>query len=268
MTRNPAHRSNNARPRPQLSIPTLGTTLRLIRDDLGLSRFTARDRHGISASYLFEIETDRYVPKLETLETIIDGYKVDSLLGRHLRELRAPAEDLAPTDKLRHCVTGNVDWISHLDDLERRGVFAAYVDPMWNILACNNLFRSALPSIEKTDSIPTWIFSPVAQKVFVDWNREAAHSVAYNKAILGIYRNSQQARDLIRQLGPNKECRRLWAASLAVNYGRDTDDLLHHRDITTGELRSYRISIAPQTEALDVYLVTAIGKPYSGPPVP
>ncbi|WP_433620901.1 helix-turn-helix domain-containing protein [Nocardia sp. CA-120079] len=264
----PTHRSNNSRLKPQPSIPTLGTTLRLIREDLGLARSTARDRHGISDSYLFEIETDRYVPKLETLEAIIAGYKVDSLLARHLHELRAPAEDLAPVHKLRQSVAANLDWISHLDDLERRGVFAAYVDPIWNVLACNDLFHTALPGIEKTDSIPTWIFSPIAQQVFVDWNREAAHSVAYNKAILGIYRDSQQARDLIRQLGPNKQCRRLWAASLSVTYGRDTDHLLHHRDVTTGELRSYRISIAPHTEALDVYLVTAIGKPYSGPPGP
>jgi transcriptional regulator with XRE-family HTH domain len=140
--------------------------LRLIREDLGLSRFTAHDRHGISASYLFEIETDRYIPKLEALEMIIAGYTVDSLLGRHVRELRAPPEDLAPVDKLRQAVTDNVDWISHLDDLERRDVLAAYVDPIWDILACNDLFRSALPGIEKTDSIPIWIFSPIAQTVF------------------------------------------------------------------------------------------------------
>ncbi|WP_228000505.1 hypothetical protein [Nocardia australiensis] len=77
-------------------------------------------------------------------------------------------------------------------------------------------------------------------------------------AILGLYRNSQQARDLIRHLGPNTEFRRLWASSLDVNYGRDSDALLHVRDPTNGELVSYRLSIAPMVEDMTVLLVTAI----------
>ncbi|WP_327116460.1 hypothetical protein OHB12_04660 [Nocardia sp. NBC_01730] len=266
MNRNPAYRSRtNARTTAPPGIPTLGSTLRLIREDLGLTRLTARDRHGISNSYLFDIEVDKYVPKLETLEALIAGYEPSPLQARHLRELRSPPEDLVPTDKLRQSVTANLDWLHHLDDLEHRGVFAAYVDPIWNVLACNDLFRSTLPGIEETYSIAAWIFSPVAKDVWVAWEQEAALNVAYDKAILGLYRNSQQARNLIRHLGPNREFRRLWASSLEVNYGRDSDDLLHIRQPPNGGLVSYRLGIAPMVANMTVLLVTAIPKPYSGP---
>ena len=264
MNQNPAYRSRtNALPPP--GIPTLGTSLRLIREDLGLTRLTARDRHGISNSYLYEIETDKNLPKLETLEALITGYKVDPSLSRHLRELRSPPADLDPTNKLRQSVTSNLDWMSHLDDFQHRGVLAGYIDPTWNALACNDLFLSTFPGLEKTYSIAAWIFSPIAKEVCVDWETEAAHNVAYDKAILGLYRNSQQARDLIRHLGPNREFRRLWASSLDVNYGRDSDSLLHVRHPTNGELASYRLSIAPMVEDMTVLLVIAIAKPYSGP---
>ncbi|WP_227999097.1 helix-turn-helix domain-containing protein [Nocardia australiensis] len=243
----------------------MGTTLRLIREDLGLTRLAARDRHGVSSSYLYDIEADKCLPKLETLEALIAGYKVDPSLARHLRELRSPPVDLVPTERLREGVTSDLDWMSHIDDLAHRGVLAAYIDPSWQVLACNDLFLSIMPGLEKTYSIATWIFSPIAKEVWVDWEKEAAWNVAYDKAILGLYRNSQQARDLVGHLGPNREFRRLWASSLDVNYGRDSDALLHVRDPTNGELVSYRLSIAPMVEDMTVLLVTAIPKPYSGP---
>ncbi len=264
MNRNHAHRSHpNATPPP--SIPTLGTTLRLIREDLGLTRVTARDRHGVSSTYLYEIETDKYTPKLETLDALIAGYKVNSLLARHLRELRSPPVDLVPSGTLRRGVTANRDWMSHLDDLQHRGVLAAYIDPIWNVLACNDLFLSTMPGLEKTYSVTAWIFSPIAKEVWPDWEKEAAWNVAYDKAILGLYRNSLQVHDLIRHLGPNSEFRRLWVSSLDVNYGRDSDSLLHVRHPPNTEVVSYRLSIAPMVENMTVLLVTAIPKPSGGP---
>ncbi|MFQ6395326.1 hypothetical protein ACLMAJ_17890 [Nocardia sp. KC 131] len=155
--------------------------------------------------------------------------------------------------------------MSHLDDLQHLGVLAAYLDPIWNVLACNDLFLSTMPGLERTYSIGAWLFSPIAKEVWVDWEKEAAWNVAYNKAILGLYRNSQQARDLIRRLSPNSEFRRLWASSVDVNYSRDSDSLLHVRHPPNSEVASYRLSIAPMVEDMTVLLVIAIPKAYSGP---
>ncbi|WP_159080557.1 MmyB family transcriptional regulator [Nocardia suismassiliense] len=243
----------------------MGTTLRSIRDSLGLTRLTAHNRHGVSYSYLYEIEADKCTLKLETLEALISGYKVDPLLARHLRELRSAPAVLMPRERLRRRVTSNPDWMSHLDDLQERGVLAAYLDPFWNVLACNELFLSVMPGLEKTCSIAEWLFSPIAQEAWVDWEKEAAWNVAYDKAILGLYRESQQARDLVRHLGPNSEFRRMWASSVDVNYGRDSDSLLHVRHPPNNEIVSYWLSFAPMVEDMTILLATAIPKPYAGP---
>ncbi len=266
MNRSPLHRARD-RPKysPQQHIPTLPTTLRMIRDHLELTRITAYERHGISASYLSQLERGERIPSIEVLETIIAGYRLNPMQARHLRELRLPAEVLAPVDKLRQYVSSNVGLINHIQDLEERGVLAAAVDPMWNVLACNESFRSALPGLDETDSIPRWLFNPIAQTVLVEWHREAAHSVATIKAVLGRYRGSQQAHDLIRHLRRNKDFQRLWARGIDVAYGRDTNDLIHGRDPVTHKLASYRLSIADVTQSQNILLITAIRKPYSGP---
>ncbi|WP_433204621.1 helix-turn-helix domain-containing protein [Nocardia sp. CA-107356] len=266
MNRSLVHRKRD-KPRypPQQHIPTLQTALRTIRDHLELSRIAAYERHGISASYLSQIERGERMPSIEILETIITGYGLNPMQARHLRELRTPAEVLAPLDKLRHCVRGNDGLITHIQDLEERGVLAAVVDPMWNVLACNESFRSALPDLDRTDCIPRWLFSPIAQTVLVQWLHEAAHSVATIKAVLGRYRGSQQAHDLMRQLRPNKEFQRLWTSGIDIACGRDTNDLIHQRDPITHELASYRVSVADVTQAQNVLLITAIRKPYAGP---
>ncbi|MFE9324181.1 helix-turn-helix domain-containing protein [Nocardia sp. NPDC052278] len=266
MIRNPADRSSdNTSGGPLPRIPTLGSTLRLIREGLGLSRFAAQQRHGISPSYLFNIEKDEYTPTFETLEKIITGYGLNSIQARYLRELRIPAEELAPVADLRRCVQDNVDMISHLDDLEDRQILAAYVDPLWNVLACNESFRAATPGLEDSNCIPVWMFSPAPQTAYLHWPHESAYSVATLKAVLGRYRDSEQAKDVMRQLRPVKEFRRQWSASTDVSYGRDTNDLLHVRDPATGEPASYRLSVSDVTQTQNILLLTAIRKPYSGP---
>ncbi|WP_040701525.1 MmyB family transcriptional regulator [Nocardia vinacea] len=135
------------------------------------------------------------------------------------------------------------------------------------MLACNDSFRAAAPGLEETDCIPVWMFSAAPQAVHVRWPHESAYSVATLKAVLGRYRDSEQAHDVMRQLRPIKEFRRQWFSSIEVSYGRDTSDLLHVRDPATGEPASYRLSVADINQTQNVLLLTAIRKPYSGPPI-
>ncbi|MEV5832847.1 helix-turn-helix domain-containing protein [Nocardia sp. NPDC052112] len=266
MSQNPAHRAHDRTRRgPLPHIPTLGSTCFQIRTELGLSREVAKQRHGISTSYLSDIEADRTTPKPETLEKLINGYELDPPRTRNLRELRAPAEHLRTTDSLRRYVHDDVGLMTYLGALERRDVFAAYVDPLWNILASTDGYRSCLAGIGENGNVRAWVFTRHAREILTDWRYEANRTVAVVRAVLGAYRDSEQARDLMRRLRPNRDFQRLWNSSTQVAYGRHVNDLLHRRDPNTHDLASYRISIADLTQNQHVLLVTAIRHPYSGP---
>ncbi len=263
MSQNPAN--DHARRGSAPHIPTLGRTCFDIRIELGLSRALAQQCHGISTSYLADIEADRTTPTPETLEKLIAGYALDPMRTRHLRELRAPAQHLPTTDGLRRYVHDNVGLMTYLGELDRRDLFAAYVDPLWNILASTDSYRSLLAGIGEHGNVRAWLFTPHARAVLTDWRYEANRSVAVIRAISGTYRDSEQARDLIRQLRPNRDFQRLWNSSTDVAYGRHSNDLLHRRDPDTHDMASYRISIADQTQNQHVLLVTALRQPYCGP---
>ncbi|MGV9822931.1 MmyB family transcriptional regulator [Nocardia xishanensis] len=265
MSQNPAHRAPIRRPQPQARIPTLGRTCLLLRRERKLTFAKAYARHGVSRSYLTEIEQDTRLPSLETLERMIDGYDADPLMARHLRELRAPAEDLPPTDYLRQCVRERTSAVVHLRDLDDRGVLAAYIDPLWNMLACNESFQAAVPGLTETQQIHTWLFSPPARNYFLDWPSEATHAVASSKTVLGRYRATEQAQHFMQILKQNPEFADLWTSSNRVAYGRNTGDLVHVHDPATGNPVSYSLSISTVTQTEYVLLVTAIRKPYSGP---
>ncbi|SUE28909.1 DNA-binding protein [Nocardia farcinica] len=215
MSRYPVHRSSRNHRRARLpSIPTLGTSLRTIRDDhLRLSRSAAQQRHGVSQSYLFDLEADKEMPTLETLDRIITGYDLSPTLRRHLHELRAGPEYLAPIDKLLTLDPHRAALLEHLDALEARDILAAYIDPIANVLACNNAFASRLPGINEIRCVPMWIFSPVARPIIIDWEYEAAHAVATLKPVLGRYRESEQAHELIHHLRPHKDFQRIGTAA-------------------------------------------------------
>lgn len=253
------------RHRPQPRIPTLPDTLRLNRDHLHLSRVAAYKRHGVSPSYLRQLEVGERVPSPETLDKLITGYGLPPGSARHIRELRYPAEDLPPTYKLRQSVYENAALRNHIQDLEGRGVLAAYVDPMWNVLLATTEFRAGIPGLEESECIPVWLFSPIAKTVVIDWEREAAHSVATIKAVLGRYRESEQGHHLLRKLRPNKAFHDLWVSSCNVAYGRAASDPVHWIHPTSGEPTSYSLTVADVTQPQHIQLITALRKPYSGP---
>ncbi|WP_280215848.1 helix-turn-helix domain-containing protein [Nocardia cyriacigeorgica] len=265
MSRNPAHR-----PRPtdheRPHIPTLGSACLQIRAALGISRATAYLRHGVSTTYLADIENDRVMPSLEVLDQLITGYRCDTHQARYLRELRVPAADLDPPDKLRQLVADDAALMAQLADLTDRGILAAYVDPLWNILACNDGFRAALPGIEATDCVPAWLFTPAAREVLVEWEAETARAIATTKPVLARYRDSIQVHDIMRRLTRNKDFQRLWTPTVEVIYGRPVTDLLHIRDPNTGKLTSLHLVIAEPGQPYNIQLLIATPRPYAGPP--
>lgn len=269
MGQNP-RRTTSARHRhiPPPGIPSFAQTCRLIRDELGLTREKAEKRTGVSRAHIYNIESGKFSPNQEMLENLIAGYQLNPTQARHLRELRAPPEYLRPLDELRRSVNGDTGLINHLADLEQRDILAAYIDPLWNILACNDAFRSVLPEIDHAEGLTGYIFAPIAKSVFVDWEHEAAHIVARIRGALGRYRESGQSQALVRMLRHNKDFHRLWISTIQVMYRRDVGSLLHLCEPDTGDLSSYLLSLAEVDQTQNALLLTAIRKPYSGPEPP
>ncbi|WP_338760886.1 helix-turn-helix domain-containing protein [Nocardia vulneris] len=232
------------------SIPTLGGTCRHFREYQRLGRGAVQKRLRLSTSYLFRIEAQGHIPRMQIVDQLIEGYRLDNAQGRHLRGLVVPAQHLEPAHELRDRVTNSAGQMAHLRDLESRGVLGAYVDPFATILACNHLFRSALPGIEEMGSYPVWLFSPMAKNVVIDWEHEADHCVASAKGALGLYRDSHQALDLLRHLRNIKEFQNRWAASIHISYGRDTNDPLHLRDPSSEAVTAYNFSQFPESHGI------------------
>lgn len=256
MSRDPAHRRppDPHQPRPP-SIPTVGATCRLIREERGLTRDTSATRLGISRSHLADIERDRRTPSEDLLEQIIVGYRLDLPLARHLRELRATADTLEPTSALREAVTTNPALMRHLQRLHERGELAAYVDSAWTLLACNNAFRESAPGLDPGTSIPVWMFSDNARKLFPRWPHEADHATANIRGIVGRYRGSQQVQTIFRSLRPIKEFGLRWNDGVHTAYGRDPSDLMHAHH-PTGRTSSYSLTITNQSEHIFLIILS------------
>ncbi|MFD6106220.1 helix-turn-helix domain-containing protein [Nocardia salmonicida] len=246
MSRDPTSRLQTDSLRaPEPSVPTLGHTCRLIREQRGCSRDAAAACLKVSRSYLADIERDRRTPTEAFLEHIIIGYQLDAILARHLRELRAAAIDLEPTAVLRKAVTANPALMAHLHE---RSDLAAYIDPTWTVLACNDAFQQAGPGLGTGVSIPVWTFSDDAKRQLPNWSFEADHMVAIIRGFVGRYRSSEQVQTLFRHLRPITEFRTRWNDGVHPAYGRDPSELAEIHHPVTGRTVSYSLTITSQSE--------------------
>lgn len=260
----PRRRRRRDPTRPDVSIPDLGTTCRWIREDLGLTRDEAADAVGFSAVHLGRIERGEREPSLSTLEAIILGYRLDQAMAAHLHDLAIADIPLAPTHYLSTYVRAETALAVNLERFQARGVLAAYIDPMSNMLSRNDLFADVLTGIDDIGSVPVWMFTEHAKTVLVNPDDERSWMIAMVKAALGRHRTSVQAKELVAVLAPNSEAQRLWAASVNVSRGRDARRLLHaHGPNHSGV--SYLLSLTDSIVSKHIRLVTATPESYSGP---
>ncbi|WP_378741143.1 helix-turn-helix domain-containing protein [Nocardia brasiliensis] len=250
----------NSKSGPPVSVPSLPDTLRRIREQRKLSRARAYGCHGVSPSYLFDLERGEYKPSLDMLEQIIAGYAVDASLARHLRDLRAPSVELVSTEELRLRVTADSGLMAHIQNLKERGVLAAYMSPVWNVLVHNGPLGSTLPGLDDVRSLLAWVFGPHADTAAVDRDRDAALAVATLRGVLGRYRHAEQSFDVLRKLGDNNDFRRRWTSSLEVSYACDSSKPVRLRHVGTGELMAYSLMVSEVPDTTDVLLMTALRK--------
>ncbi|MFC9964454.1 helix-turn-helix domain-containing protein [Nocardia ignorata] len=260
----PRRRRRRDPTRPDVSIPDLGTTCRWIREDLGLTREEAADAVGFSAVHLGRIERSEREPSLNTLEGIVRGYRLDQAMSAHLHDLAIADIPLAPTHHLRTYVQAEPALAANLERFQTRGVLAAYIDPMSNVLSRNDLFADLLIGIDDIGSVPVWMFGEHAKTVLVDPDGERSWMIAKVKAALGRHRTSVQAKELVAALSPNNDAQRLWAASVKVSLGRDARRLLHAHSTDQNRV-SYQLSLTDSIVSKHIQLVTATPETYSGP---
>ncbi|GGN66189.1 helix-turn-helix domain-containing protein [Nocardia rhizosphaerihabitans] len=251
---------------PPVSIPEFSATCLWLRKSRGLTREQAAAILKISAVHLGRFERGEALPSAKIMELIITGYHLDQAMATHLRDLVIPAIPLAPAEHLRTWVQTDTALVLNLERFQVRGILAAYVDPLWNVLACNDLFAKVLPGIDESGSIPVWMFSETGKATMVEPEAESAWWVSMLKGILGRYRDSVQAQELVTALTPVKEAQRLWAASVNASYGRDYRCLLHAHG-PDRNLVSYQLALTDSILAHHIQLVTATPEPYSGPEI-
>ncbi|MBF6215497.1 helix-turn-helix domain-containing protein [Nocardia puris] len=237
--------------------PTLGATLKQIREHRSWSRYTASRETHVSDNYIKDIEAGRSKPSTEILDQLVAGYRLDPMQARHLYNLRHTPEDLAPPDQLRERISSSEALRTGLVDLDHRGILAAYVDPTWTILWSNSRFQQAVPGLAADMSVPVWVFSHDGLLALHDWDAEAKIAVASLRAVAGRYRDSVQVRTSLASLARNPEFRERWASTIDVMFIRPSDVPLHLRnpDRTT---TSYTLRISPTDSTGHISLLHAV----------
>lgn len=248
----------NSGPAPKARIPDLPSTLLAIRKHLGWSRARAYLSHGVSGSYLSQIEDGTRTPSLDLLQQMITGYNLTCAQSQYLHDLRAPSRHLSPTPDLRQFIARTPQLVRHLDDLDQRCVPAACINPLKQILATNHTWRRTLPGMYEIGCIPEWLLSPTGQATVLGWHSEALYSVAAIRPGLARYRDTEQARTVLATLTKYPAFNEIWQSSVDVIYGRDTSNPLqcHHPD--NGERYSLTLSLSSVTQTQEVLLVTAV----------
>ncbi|WP_433205163.1 helix-turn-helix domain-containing protein [Nocardia sp. CA-107356] len=274
MSTNSGHGPDGTGPRrrdvgapPQAQMPDFFDWVRDVRRHRGLTQEQAAQRAKISLSYLRTIENQRFSPDRTVVHCISNAYQLDDMQQRHLLELWAPAVDLAHLDALRTrlITSGELDV---LDYHERTGVRAIFIDHIWDVLAANPSALHTFPGLHQGGgNVLSWYFSPAAQEVVVEWNREAPHIVATARAVLGRHRKSPRATQLLERLRQNPDFNQHWENTMAVAYSRPPGVLLHWREPTTGEPFSMSVQTSDHFGAADIFLSCGFPREYSGPPI-
>jgi hypothetical protein len=253
---------------PDTGVNSLGSWSRRVRDHLHWSRPRAGFTLGISTEYLKDIEEGR-TPSPEYLDNLISGYRMDPAQARLTRELTQPALHLPPAEHLRAQIAtpARLDLLARLD---RAGILAAYIDPLWNVLAANTGFHRALPGIEIAGNIARWGFpqasarSPIAG-LLLDCPREARFLVGVLRGAFGRYRTNPQVTDLYGQLRGNRDFHTRWKSSIHVAYGRPFHDPLRLRDPKTRQPYALDVQISEIAGIPEIGCITAWPPPAPGP---
>ncbi|WP_194853168.1 helix-turn-helix domain-containing protein [Nocardia sp. SYP-A9097] len=252
-------------------MPNLGSWIRHVREDRGLTRQQAAVRTDISQAYIIKIESG-YIPAREMIERFITSYGMNPMQARHTRELWEPPTSLPSVEELRERINtpSRIDALAHMD---RIGMICVYTDPLWNVLSANESFYRTLPGLACAhNNVAVWLFSArkncrPATKIALQWEQEARFHTAVLRGAFGLYRTSPRARELFDHLKRDRDFHRVWGSGSGIHvaYARQPNELTHLRDPATGEPYSISIDISDVADTHDIRVCQAFRQPHSGP---
>lgn len=245
---NPPNDPRRARASRDTELPDLARWVRQVREHRGLNRPEAAVLLDVGYELLKKIEYGKATCTPAVLEQMIDTYDLDTAQARHSRDLAEPPVALAQIDHMRTHHNTN-DHLAILTDFDERGIPAAYIDPLWNVVYANDHFHAELPGLDRYDDNLALLFFhpgsilPTAESLVVHWDRAAAYLVATLRAAFGIHRDTPEAQLLYQKLRGALTFTDLWDNSIAVAYGYQTEKPIQLREPDTGSLYSVRIHL-------------------------
>ncbi|MFC9995658.1 hypothetical protein [Nocardia sp. NPDC127526] len=183
----------------------------------------------------------------QTIDLFVQAMSLPAAEERYLRKLAAT--DIPKKSKARatakaasHDYTNviSADMQAALDGLAPHA--AAWVDPMWRVLASNAAYRRAYPGLEDAGNVLTWFFyHPDSRTTMLDWEGEAALTVAWFRTLISEHGNPEWARDLLNDLSDSEDFARMWKSG-SVTFNRKSP-YMHLWDSRFGQPYSLLVQI-------------------------
>ncbi|MGW4240999.1 helix-turn-helix transcriptional regulator [Nocardia sp. NPDC004722] len=212
---------------PTLPERSAGSFLRELRERRDLPRAQVARWLRMQPNSLGVIENGHRRVAPELVDQFVKVVALTATEERHLRKLaaasrpakskaRAKLDNEATLPSYDHAVSEDMQ--AGLDAITPHA--AAWVDPMWRILASNPAYRLAYPGLTESGNVLTWFFRcPSSKATMLDWEGEAALTVAWLRTIVDEHGNPAWARELLRDLSDSEDFARMWRAG-AVTLSR------------------------------------------------
>ncbi|WP_280331031.1 helix-turn-helix domain-containing protein [Nocardia wallacei] len=266
------HERDGAHPDTDAVI-SLGSWMRTVRDHYGLTRPEAEDKTGISGSYIKDIENDRTIPRVEMVQSLIKGYRLDAAQTRLTWDLFLPPVRLPSVAELRDRIA-TFDRLHLLHQLSGNDMALVFLDPAWNILVGTHTFYKMLPDtgLHPESNVALWSLPPApapspAEPLLADPVGEGRWLVGMLRGTIARYRTSPEVIRLYRQLSLNTLFTHHMNTSIDVAYGRDEQKPLRLLHPATRESSALTLQTTAITDIPEIrgFLAWRTQDPYLAP---
>lgn len=187
----------------------IGRYLRVRRDALGLSPEVVANKVGISTGYLGRVERGTQQVALETLSRLFDALDVEAAMREHLVKLAHPTLLEAARGRRAYGLADPHDLI----DLEASPYPHALMRwPLFDVVACNEAYESALPGLTAGGNAIEWaLLDPRAPLVLPNW-LEFAHGLVHSMRFLPKFKGDTAERfdEIIARCSTHPRWEQFW----------------------------------------------------------
>lgn len=192
----------------------------------GATRQQVADAAHISIAYLAKLETGTAEsPTATVLRSLASSLELSrdetqhlfDLAGRSSENVRVPTQAPLTVAEYRALIDPDLK----LTYQAANPHLVALLDERWNVLLCNDSYRRAYPGLLDSTNVLSWFFNdPRSRQVMVDWEKEAALTVGWFRALSARYQDSQWSRDVLEELSDAEDFQQMWSRN-HVTFDRD-----------------------------------------------